>query len=222
MREIVLDTETTGLDPRQGHRIIEIGALEIVNKVQTGKKFHFYVNPERDVPYEAFRIHNISSEFLLDKPKFIEIAEEFLEFIEASKLIIHNAAFDLSFLNFELSLVNLPSIGADRAIDTLHIARRMFPGARNSLDALCKRFNIDNSHRQHHGALLDASLLADVYVELTGGRQEKLDISSEKNNLSDNTLLTKNFAAFDLVTIPPSNEELIAHQKLIKKIAGNI
>ena len=157
IREIVLDTETTGLNPQDGHRIVEIGALEMVNKVLTGKKFHFYINPERDMPSEAYRIHGISSEFLKDKPVFKEIAKEFLDFIEDGKLVIHNAPFDIKFLNYELSLVNLPSLELSEAIDTLIIARKNYPGARVNLDALCRRFKIDNSSRDFHGALLDAA-----------------------------------------------------------------
>ena len=177
IREIVLDTETTGLNPHDGHRIVEIGALEMVDKVLTGKKFHFYINPERDMPNEVYKIHGISSDFLKDKPVFREVADEFLEFIEDGKLVIHNAPFDIKFLNYELSLLSLPSLELSEAIDTLTIARKNYPGARVNLDALCKRFKIDNSSREFHGALLDAALLAEVYVELTGGRQTSFVMS---------------------------------------------
>jgi len=178
MREIVLDTETTGLDPAQGHRIIEIGCLELKNRTPTGRRYHAYINPERDVPEDARRITNLSTEFLLDKPLFADVAEGFLSFIEDSALIIHNAEFDLRFLNAELGRVNRASLPPERAIDTIHIARRRFPGASASLDALCRRFNISLEERKAngHGALLDAELLAEVYLELSGGRQPALEL----------------------------------------------
>ncbi len=171
MREIVLDTETTGLDPLQGHRLVEIGCVELVNHFPTGKTWHEYFNPGRDMPEEAFKVHGISSEFLADKPIFEELADAFLEFIGDSRLIIHNAPFDMKFLNFELKLVNRPLLSMDRVLDTLAVARRKFPGGQNNLDALCRRFKIDNSNRTLHGALLDSQLLAEVYIELIGGRQ---------------------------------------------------
>ncbi|CAE7405925.1 coaE [Symbiodinium microadriaticum] len=173
-REVVLDTETTGLSPDDGHRIVEIGALELINHVPTGKTCHIYINPERDMPEEAFGVHGLSEEFLADKPKFAEIAQEFLDFIADDQLIIHNAAFDLKFLNAELKWAKQPVIDEGRAIDTLMIARRKFPGSPASLDALCKRFGIDNSDRTLHGALLDSELLADVYIELIDARQAVL------------------------------------------------
>jgi len=174
MREICLDTETTGLDPKDGHRIIEIGCVEIVNGVITNKSFHCYVNPEREVPEEAFKIHGISTDFLLDKPKFSEIAKDLLDFIGSSKLVIHNASFDMKFLNHHLRACNLEIIERANVIDSLEIARRKFPGAGNSLDALCKRFSIDLSRRTKHGALLDSELLANVYIELMGGNQTSM------------------------------------------------
>lgn len=178
MREIVLDTETTGLDPAKGHRIIEIGCVEIFNMIPTGQSFHVYLDPERDIPEEAFRVHGISAEFLAGKPVFAAISAEFLKFVEGSKIVAHNAEFDMRFVNAELALVGLPAIEADRVVDTLVLARRKFPGGANSLDALCQRFGIDSSRRTKHGALLDAELLADVYAELLGGRQASLSLGS--------------------------------------------
>lgn len=174
MREIVLDTETTGLDPARGHRVVEIGAVEISNLIPTGRVFHFYLDPERDMPEEAFRVHGLSAAFLTGQKKFSDIAAIFLEFIEDVNLVAHNAEFDTRFLNAELALLNLPQIGVDRVIDTLTIARKRHPGASNSLEALCLRYGIDTSRRDKHGALLDAGLLAEVYAELRGGRQATL------------------------------------------------
>ncbi len=216
IREIVLDTETTGLNPQDGHRIVEIGALEMVNKVLTGKKFHFYINPERDMPSEAYRIHGISSEFLKDKPVFKEIAKEFLDFIEDGKLVIHNAPFDIKFLNYELSLVNLPSLELSEAIDTLIIARKNYPGARVNLDALCRRFKIDNSSRDFHGALLDAALLAEVYVELTGGRQTSFVIGNRESNEIQNDVVNV-MAEGNKLVVYPTEEELKKHQEFMEK-----
>lgn len=184
MRQIVLDTETTGLSPQEGHRLVELGCIEVMNHVPTGNVFHRYINPERDMPEGAFKVHGLSSEFLSDKPKFAEIADEFLAFIAEDELVIHNAAFDMAFLNYELKLVSRPPIATRRAIDTLTIARQRFPGAQNSLDALCKRFDIDNSGRVKHGALLDAELLAEVYLELMGGRQPTLVLDASAAALS--------------------------------------
>lgn len=175
MREIVLDTETTGFEPEEGHRIVEIGAIELLNHLPTGRFYHQYVNPERPMPKEAFEVHGLGDDFLRDKPRFAEIAQDFLEFIGPdSRLVIHNASFDMKFINAELSWVNLPPIPMDRAVDTLTMARRKFPGAPATLDALCRRFGIDNSAREKHGALLDSELLAEVYLELIGGRQPDL------------------------------------------------
>lgn len=174
MREIVLDTETTGFDPETGDRIVEIGAVELLNHVPTGRTYHQYINPERAMPQEAFEVHGLGDEFLADKPKFAEIVEAFLDFVADAKLVIHNATFDMKFLNAELTWVKRPILPADRAIDTLAIARRRFPGSPASLDALCRRFGIDNSARTLHGALLDSEILAEVYLELIGGRQPDL------------------------------------------------
>ena len=178
MREIVLDTETTGFDPQSGDRIVEIGAVELMGHVATGKTYHVYINPERDMPQEAFEVHGLGNEFLADKPKFAQVGQEFLDFIRDSKLVIHNAAFDIKFLNAELGWMGLPQIPWEQAIDTLDIARKKFPGSPASLDALCRRFGIDNSSRTLHGALLDSEILAEVYLELIGGRQPDFALSS--------------------------------------------
>lgn len=175
MREIIFDTETTGLRPENGERVIEIGAVELENRFPTGRHFHVFINPEgRRVDPEAFNVHGISDEFLADKPVFGEIAEEFLNFISDANLVAHNAAFDMAFINTEFSRLGIDPFPADRVIDTLMIARRKHPMGPNSLDALCQRYGIDNSHREKHGALLDSELLAEVYIELHGGRQASL------------------------------------------------
>lgn len=177
MREIVLDTETTGFEPDEGDRIVEIGAVELVGHVPTGKTYHQYINPQRAMPEEAFKVHGLGDEFLADKPLFADIADEFLAFIGDAKLVIHNASFDMKFLNAELSWAKRKLIPNDQALDTLAIARRKFPGSPASLDALCRRFGIDNASRTLHGALLDSEILADVYLELIGGRQPDLVLS---------------------------------------------
>ncbi|MEL7090490.1 MAG: DNA polymerase III subunit epsilon [Pseudomonadota bacterium] len=171
MREIVLDTETTGFDPDSGDRIVEIGAVELMRHVPTGATFHEYIDPERAMPQEAFEVHGLGDDFLRGKPKFAQVGQKFLDFIGDAKLVIHNAAFDMKFLNAELKWMGLPQIPWDQAIDTLEIARKRFPGSPASLDALCRRFAIDNSARTLHGALLDSEILAEVYLELIGGRQ---------------------------------------------------
>jgi DNA polymerase-3 subunit epsilon len=185
MREIVLDTETTGLDPfdTPAHRIVEIGAVELWNQVPTGNTYHQYINPERDMPAEAFAVHGISEAFLADKPRFGDIAQGFLDFLADARLIIHNASFDMRFLNAELSWLGLPALSDQRAIDTLLIARRRFPGSPASLDALCRRFGIDNSNRTLHGALLDSEILAEVYLELTGGRQADFGLGAAQSTI---------------------------------------
>lgn len=180
MREIVLDTETTGLDPEAGHRIVEIACLELVNRVPTGKVFQSYVNPERDMPDEAFRIHGLAEDFLASHPKFEQIAAKFLDFIADADLVIHNAEFDLKFLKAEFARLADRTLITGRIIDTVAMARSRFPGAPASLDALCRRFDIDNSARTTHGARLDTELLAEVYLELTGGRQPGLGLGSAK------------------------------------------
>lgn len=179
MREIVLDTETTGFDPDKGDRLVEIGAVELMNHLPTGRTFHKYVNPERDVPAEAVAVHGLTTEFLRDKPLISEVIGEFLDFIGGdAKLVIHNASFDMKFLNAELKLCGKPTLPWARALDTLALAREKFPGAQNSLDALCRRFGIDNSSRVLHGALLDSEILAEVYLELIGGRQPDLVLAT--------------------------------------------
>jgi DNA polymerase-3 subunit epsilon len=177
VREIVLDTETTGLDPFEGHRIVEIGCVELVNCIPTGRVWHGYVNPERDMPYAAFEVHGLSTEFLRGKPRFAEIAEEMLAFIDGAMLVMHNAAFDFGFLNAELDRIARPLLRWDRVVDTLALARRRHPGSPCSLDALCKRYDIDLSERDKHGALLDCRLLARVYAELVGGHQARLEFA---------------------------------------------
>ena len=178
-REIVLDTETTGLDPNDGHRIVEIGGLELVNHVPTGRVFHEYVNPERDMPAEAEAVHGLSAAFLSTKPRFAEVARAFADFIDGTTLVIHNAAFDMAFLNAEFARHDLPTLPMSRALDTVAIARRKHPGSPANLDALCRRYGVDNSGREKHGALLDAELLAEVYLQLIGGRQPGLTLSVE-------------------------------------------
>jgi DNA polymerase-3 subunit epsilon len=174
MREIVFDTETTGLDPYQGHRLIELGCIELLNRIPSGQTFHRYVNPERDVPAEAFAIHGLSRDFLKDKPLFAEVADELIAFIGEAPLVAHNASFDLNFINAELERAGRAAIARDRIVDTLLLARRKHPGSPNRLDDLCARYSIDNSRRTKHGALLDAEILAEVYLELIGGRQAQL------------------------------------------------
>lgn len=184
MRQIVLDTETTGLDPRQGHRIIEIGCVELLNRRLTGNHFHVYINPMREVEVEAMQVHGITNEFLRDKPLFKDVASEFVEFIRGAQLVIHNAAFDIGFMDMEFSLLGAfePIVTAKicTVMDTLSLARQMHPGQKNNLDALCRRYGIDNSHRDLHGALLDAEILADVYLMMTGG-QTALNLSGQKS-----------------------------------------
>jgi DNA polymerase-3 subunit epsilon len=176
LREIVLDTETTGLDPGQGHRVVEIGCIELVNGISTGQSFHRYINPERDMPAEAFAVHGLSRDFLRDKPLFGDVADDLIAFIDDAPLVIHNASFDLAFINAELERVGLTLLGRERLVDTLLLARRKHPAGPNRLDDLCARYGIDNSRRTKHGALLDAEILAEVYVELIGGRQASLGL----------------------------------------------
>lgn len=190
MREIVLDTETTGFDPDEGDRIVEIGAVELMGHMPTGRTFHKYINPLRSMPEEAFKVHGLGDEFLADKPVFEKIADEFLDFVKDDKLIIHNASFDMRFLNAELGWCNRRLLPSDQAIDTLAIARRKFPGSPASLDALCRRFSIDNSSRTLHGALLDSEILAEVYLELIGGRQPDFALSVAQTETRDQSVWT--------------------------------
>ena len=184
MREIVLDTETTGLDPASGDRVVEIGCMELINHMPTDQTFHCYINPERDMPEEAFNVHGLSTEFLVGHGVFADVADEFLTFIDDSPLVIHNARFDIGFLNAEFERLGRPIISMDRTVDTVSMARRKFPGAQANLDALCRRFQIDLSDRSLHGALKDARLLAQVYLELIGGRQPDLELAKEDKKLT--------------------------------------
>jgi len=221
MREIVLDTETTGLDPLNGDRIIEIGGVEIINLVPTGKVFHSYFNPEREIPADAVRIHGLTGQFLADKPVFAEVVDDFLRFIADAPLVIHNAPFDMGFLNAELSRLGFEPFPASRVIDTLFMARQKFPGAQNSLDALCKRFDIDTSSRGLHGALLDARLLAEVYLELRGGRQQNLSISvTEETKVYPDAIKTREKRQPRLHK--PTEEEIIAHAEFLGAITNPI
>jgi DNA polymerase III subunit epsilon len=183
MREIVLDTETTGLDPLRGDRLVEIGCVEMFNRMPTGQTFHRHINPEREMPAEAFAVHGLSTEFLRAKPLFAEVVDDFLEFIADAPLVIHNASFDVSFINAELDRIKRPPIARERLVDTLLLARRKHPGVSNRLDDLCSRYAIDNSRRTKHGALLDAELLAEVYIDLIGARQSQLILASESREI---------------------------------------
>ncbi len=204
MREIVLDTETTGLSPAEGHRLLEIGAVEIVHQAPTGRVFHQLINPERDVPEDAVRVHGHTAELLKDKPAFTEVVEDFLAFVGDARLVIHNAEFDMRFLNAELQRLGRDAIGMDRVVDTLALARRKHPGQPNSLDALCDRYRIDRSKRIRHGALLDAEILVEIYSELTGGRQRSLAFD-ERVEISG---LTVDQAPRRLISRPPRSSRL--------------
>ena len=214
-REIVLDTETTGFEPSQGHRLVEIGCLELVNHVPTGRVFHTYLNPDRDMPEEAYAVHGLSYDFLKDHPSFPEMASPFLDFIEESPLVIHNAKFDMKFLNAELKSYSFPEISFQRAIDTLTMAREKFPGSPASLDALCKRFGVDNKARDKHGALLDAELLAQVYLELLGGKQPgfSFNFSSSQKEVLKEKAQEKKYR--EPRPHSPNQEELDLHQGLL-------
>lgn len=216
MREIILDTETTGLDPATGDRIVEIGAVELLNHLPTGRTFHVYINPERDMPKEAEAVHGLSSAFLKDKPVFSAIAQDFIDFIGDAPLIIHNASFDMAFINAELGFVRLPPIPAERVVDTLHIARQKHPGAANSLDALCRRYGIDNGKRTKHGALLDSELLAEVYLELIGGRQTALILEASVTKKAA-TIVAAQIAQQRPVPLPSrlTEEERAAHAAFV-------
>lgn len=225
MREIVFDTETTGLDPRQGDRVVEIGCVELVNHIVTGQTFHVYINPERSMPRAAFDIHGLSDEFLADKPKFGEIAADFSAFVEDARLIAHNADFDMKFINAEFARLGLPAIGNDRVVDTLALAKRKHPAGPNSLDALCKRYGIDNSRRDFHGALLDSELLAEVYVELIGGKQAALGLVAEDagRNARKNTFDAVTGLAIGRTREVPlvrhvAESELAAHRAFVAKM----
>lgn len=220
MRHIILDTETTGLDPKDGHRIIEIGCVELENHRKTGRTFQKYINPKREVSPDAFKISGLSLEFLKDHPEFHEVVQEFLSFIEGGTLVIHNAGFDLKFLNHELSLLNLPGLHTFTVVDTLQLARQKFPGAPANLDALCKRFNISLASRDKHGALIDCELLANVYLELIGQtKQYTFALSTLGTSANGANAMVTNFPyrTFDI-----SPEEKAAHAELLKKIKNSI
>lgn len=222
-REIILDTETTGLDPNSGHRIAEIGCVEVIGGIRTGNVFHCYLNPERDMPDEAFRVHGLSNAFLKDKPVFAQKVDEFLGFIKDSPLVIHNATFDMKFINFELTKHGFPIIPMDRTLDTVLMARKKFPGSPASLDALCKRFEIDLSGRDKHGALLDAELLAEVYLELLGGRQVVLSLDNQQAVSSEEQVVIERNREFrEARDFSASAEELEAHSLMLKKLKNPI
>ncbi len=222
MREVVLDTETTGFDPETGDRIVEIGAVELMRHMATGRTFHQYINPERAMPEEAFQVHGLGDDFLRDKPKFAQIGQAFVDFIGDAKLVIHNAAFDIKFLNAELKWMGLPQIPWERAIDTLAIARKRFPGSPASLDALCRRFGIDNGARTLHGALLDSEILAEVYLELIGGRQPDFALSSQPQR-KEGDLSVEWMPRPRPVPLPPrlSQAEMEAHAAFVGTLGAD-
>lgn len=222
MREIVLDTETTGLDAKGGHRIIEIGAIELLNHIPTGNNYHQYINPEREVDQGAFEVHGISNEFLAEYPVFADIADAFLEFVGDSQMVIHNARFDMGFINAELSRMKRPEIPMAQSIDTVQMARRKYPGAQASLDALCRRFEIDNAHRDLHGALVDADLLAAVYLELIGGKQPDLALASEEKKAETTETRIVETVARPARPHAPSEDELAAHAKMLEQVSDPI
>jgi DNA polymerase III subunit epsilon len=225
-RQVVLDTETTGLDVGQGHRVIEVGCVELVNRRPTGRVFHHYVNPNRDIDAGAAAVHGITLSKLHDKPRFEQIAEEFIAFVDGAELVIHNAPFDVGFLDQELHLYALRKGGEAlrirsrcRVLDTLALAREMHPGQRNGLDALCKRYSVDNSHREYHGALLDARILADVYLAMTGGQSALALDSVATGNLAETlTARPAERAGGTLVVIAPTSAELAAHEQMLAVI----
>jgi DNA polymerase-3 subunit epsilon len=215
MRQIVLDTETTGINPKLGNRILEIGCVELNNRMLTGNNLHFYINPERDSEEGALNVHGLTTEFLRDKPKFHEIVEQLRDYIQGAEVIIHNAPFDLGFLNHEFRLLNLPDFNSHigGVIDTLVQAKELHPGKRNSLDALCDRYGISNSHRKLHGALLDAELLADVYLAMTRGQNSLgMDVEEEVVNIGD---MLEPVAMADIIFVPASDDELAAHAETL-------
>lgn len=220
MREIVLDTETTGLSPDSGHRVVEIGCVELVNHLPTGRTYWQYVNPERSMPSEAYNVHGLSEEFLADKPVFADIAEAFAGFVDGADLIIHNAAFDMAFLRAEFERAARPPLPAGRIVDTLDIARRKHPAGPNSLDALCRRYGVDNSNRVRHGALLDCELLAEVYLELVGGRQPHLTLVETR--VQAEVALVRKPARVRPAPLPPrlSEEEATAHRAFVETLSG--
>ena len=220
MREIVLDTETTGLEPEAGHRIVEIAGMELVNGVRTGKDYQTYLNPERDMPEEAFRVHGLSEDFLRDKPKFAEVADALLAFLGDARLVIHNAAFDLKFLNAELTRLGHRPLSTARAVDTVALARAKYPGAQVSLDALCRRLGIDNSARSLHGAFLDCELLSEVYLELSGGRQPGFDLDRRESAQAMVAAVKRPVRAPR--PHAPTAEELQAHAAMVATLSDPI
>lgn len=241
MREIVLDTETTGINPRDGHRIIEIGALELEHHLPTGQTYHIYINPEREIDDGAVAIHGITNDFLQDKPVFSDIVDEFLAFVGNDLMVIHNASFDMGFINAELARLDRPPLPMSQAIDTLAMARKKFPGAQANLNALCRRFEIDNAHRDLHGALVDADLLAEVYIELLGGRQPDLALgpnngpnnNAQNNNSQNNDRMNADKSADtarhagEVTILParahaPTQEEVAAHEAFIETLKDPI
>ena len=225
MRELVLDTETTGLDPRNGDRLVEIGAVEVINYIPTGEYYHVYVNPERSMPLAAFDVHGLSEEFLRDKPVFKDVAASFIDFIGDDNLVIHNASFDIGFINMELKQIGRSVIPTNQVVDTLQIARKKHPSGPNSLDALCSRYRIDNSRRTKHGALLDSELLAEVYLELKGGRQTGLGLQTIADiSATANAVAEINYSARPRPTQlvrPDRTQEKIAHDLFIETIGEN-
>lgn len=226
-RQIILDTETTGLDPKSGHRLIELGCIELEARRPTGKSLHMYFNPDREVPQEAINVHGITNEFLQDKPRFFEAVDEVMQFLQGAELVIHNAPFDLGFLNHELNLLRRNDWGNIEAhceiLDTLLMARERHPGQRNSLDALCKRYDIDNSHRTFHGALLDSQILMDVYLRMTGGQTllfvEEENAKDDRANNTARSIQKIKHQAFNIPVVQASEEELAAHKVYCKMLS---
>ena len=220
LRQVVLDTETTGINPKEGHKVIEIGCVELINRRLTRNHFHVYLNPDREIDAGAIEVHGITNEFLQDKPRFAEIVEDFMAFTQNAELIIHNAPFDVGFLNHELSLLGeTRTIESNSTVfDTLTFARKKHPGARNSLDALCKRYGIDNSHRELHGALLDAEILADVYLLMTGGQASLLDENETLSNTGQQAIVRLSADRPRLKVIACNEDELSHHQRRLEKI----
>ena len=220
MRKIALDIETTGLDFQKGHRIVEIGCVELQENFPTGRIWQKYINPQRNMPQEAYEIHGLTEEFLEEKPIFKDVAKDFLDFIDSSELIIHNARFDLPFINHELEIINFEKIEMSKVLDTLVSARQLFPGMPVSLDALCKRYKIDNSKREKHGALLDAELLAEVFLEMQGGRQKGIDLKTGFDNSRNKEKIVNKFL-YSKKIYQLTNEELNSHKNILKKITNN-
>ncbi|MCQ8181316.1 DNA polymerase III subunit epsilon [Methylomonas sp. SURF-1] len=221
-RQVVLDTETTGINPKEGHKVIEIGCVELINRRLTRKHFHVYLNPDREIDAGAIEVHGITNEFLRDKPRFVDVVDDFMAFTAGAELVIHNAPFDVGFLNHELSLLpgETRTVESNSSVfDTLAFARKKHPGARNSLDALCKRYGIDNSHRELHGALLDAEILADVYLLMTGGQASLLDDGEQQQDGGERGIVRLPAERPRLKVIACGAEELAAHQQRLAKIS---